>query len=73
MSKIRLKSHFYPMDNVIQTYAWGSYTSIEEIFGIENQGGQPQAELWMGAHPNGCLFWSSPTGHFPKGVFILNG
>lgn len=21
----------------------------------------------------GKLFWSSPTGHFPKGVFILNG
>ncbi|WP_428794053.1 mannose-6-phosphate isomerase, class I [Vibrio nomapromontoriensis] len=51
---IRLKSDFYPMENVINTYSWGSYTSIEEIFGIKNQDNQPQAELWMGAHPNGC-------------------
>ncbi|WP_237668842.1 mannose-6-phosphate isomerase, class I [Vibrio sp. V39_P1S14PM300] len=45
---------FYPMDNVIQNYAWGSTTSISQLFNIENPTNQPQAEIWMGAHPNGC-------------------
>ncbi|WP_375320706.1 mannose-6-phosphate isomerase, class I [Aliivibrio logei] len=48
------KHFFYPMNNVIQDYAWGSYTSIETLFDIKNTTEKPQAELWMGAHPNGC-------------------
>ncbi|GLR73166.1 mannose-6-phosphate isomerase, class I [Aliivibrio sifiae] len=48
------KHFFYPMNNVIQDYAWGSYTSIEALFDIKNTTEKPQAELWMGAHPNGC-------------------
>lgn len=45
---------FFPMTNVIQNYAWGSTTSVNQLFGIENPNGEPQAEVWMGAHPNGC-------------------
>ncbi|MGF1688578.1 mannose-6-phosphate isomerase, class I [Photobacterium japonica] len=45
---------FYRMHNIIQDYAWGSKTAIGELFGIENPTGQPQAEIWMGAHQNGC-------------------
>ncbi|OAJ95880.1 mannose-6-phosphate isomerase [Vibrio bivalvicida] len=45
---------FYVMSNVIQSYAWGSKTSLGQLFGIDNPGSTPQAELWMGAHPNGC-------------------
>ncbi len=45
---------FFLMDNVIQNYAWGSKTSIQELFSIANPDNQPQAEIWMGAHPNGC-------------------
>lgn len=45
---------FYPMSNIIQDYAWGSRTAISTFFGIENSSGEPQAEIWMGAHPNGC-------------------
>ncbi len=45
---------FFRMQNVIQDYAWGSTTSIESLFGIANPEGKPQAEIWMGAHPNGC-------------------
>jgi len=45
---------FFPMQNVIQNYAWGSKTSINELFGIDNPENKPQAEIWMGAHPNGC-------------------
>ncbi|WP_431358050.1 mannose-6-phosphate isomerase, class I [Vibrio fluminensis] len=49
-----LHSVFFPMTNVIQNYAWGSTTSVNQLFGIENPNGEPQAEVWMGAHPNGC-------------------
>ena len=45
---------FFPMQNVIQNYAWGSRTSINQLFDIDNQNNDPQAEIWMGAHPNGC-------------------
>ncbi|SHO58707.1 mannose-6-phosphate isomerase, class I [Vibrio quintilis] len=45
---------FFPMKNIIQNYAWGSTTSISCLFGIANENGEPQAEIWMGAHPNGC-------------------
>lgn len=45
---------FFPMQNVIQDYAWGSRTSINQLFDIENLDNKPQAEIWMGAHPNGC-------------------
>ncbi|MDF2152840.1 mannose-6-phosphate isomerase, class I [Vibrio sp. CAU 1672] len=49
-----ISSRFYPMRNVIQDYAWGSPTSIGQLFGTENPQGKPQAEIWMGAHQNGC-------------------
>ncbi|MCG3866127.1 MULTISPECIES: mannose-6-phosphate isomerase, class I [unclassified Photobacterium] len=48
------RSVFFKMNNVIQDYAWGSKTSIESLFGIVNPDAKPQAELWMGAHANGC-------------------
>jgi len=44
----------FKLDNVIQNYAWGSKESISHLFGIDNSAHQPQAEIWMGAHPNGC-------------------
>ncbi|KLV09614.1 mannose-6-phosphate isomerase [Photobacterium aquae] len=45
---------FFRMHNIIQDYAWGSTTSITELFGFANPEQKPQAEIWMGAHPNGC-------------------
>ncbi|CAE6918470.1 Phosphomannose isomerase type I [Vibrio sp. B1REV9] len=48
------RSMFYLMNNAIQNYAWGSKTSVNQLFGIENPAGEPQAEVWMGAHCNGC-------------------
>ncbi|MEZ9077691.1 mannose-6-phosphate isomerase, class I, partial [Vibrio cyclitrophicus] len=44
----------YKLNNVIQNYAWGSHTSLNSLFGFDNPNNEPQAELWMGAHPNGC-------------------
>ncbi|GAA2414773.1 mannose-6-phosphate isomerase, class I [Streptomyces glaucosporus] len=36
--------------NTVRPYAWGSTTAIPELLGTEPTG-EPQAELWMGAHP----------------------
>ncbi len=38
--------------NTVQPYAWGSTIAIPELLGVSNPEGTPQAELWMGAHPN---------------------
>lgn len=46
--------NFFKLQNPIQHYAWGSVTAIHDLFGIENPNQEPQAEIWMGAHPNGC-------------------
>ncbi|WP_031067714.1 mannose-6-phosphate isomerase, class I [Streptomyces sp. NRRL WC-3742] len=36
--------------NTVRPYAWGSLTALPELLGQEPTG-EPQAELWMGAHP----------------------
>ncbi|EIV8652516.1 mannose-6-phosphate isomerase, class I [Vibrio parahaemolyticus] len=46
--------NFFKLNNPIQNYAWGSKTALQELFEIENPNQEPQAEIWMGAHPNGC-------------------
>lgn len=38
------------LTNTIRPYAWGSTTAIPELLGT-GPTGEPQAELWMGAHP----------------------
>ncbi|GAA4964114.1 mannose-6-phosphate isomerase [Nonomuraea thailandensis] len=44
--------HATPMRlaTTIRPYDWGSVTALPELFGTEPTG-EPQAELWMGAHP----------------------
>ncbi|MBI3204966.1 MAG: mannose-6-phosphate isomerase, class I [Myxococcales bacterium] len=37
--------------NRIQTYAWGSHSALAELCGRPSPSAQPEAELWMGAHP----------------------
>ncbi|HEY1915821.1 MAG TPA: mannose-6-phosphate isomerase, class I [Streptosporangiaceae bacterium] len=44
------------LEPVIQHYAWGSRQAIAELQGRAAPADQPEAELWMGAHP------SSPSG-----------
>jgi mannose-6-phosphate isomerase len=41
----------FEMKNPIQTYAWGSRTAIARLLGQASPTPEPQAELWMGAHP----------------------
>ncbi|TVL88213.1 mannose-6-phosphate isomerase, class I [Streptomyces sp. SAJ15] len=38
------------LTNTVRPYAWGSTTALPELLGQEPTG-EPQAELWMGAHP----------------------
>ncbi|MEU6817331.1 mannose-6-phosphate isomerase, class I [Streptomyces sp. NPDC046860] len=38
------------LDNTVRPYAWGSSTAIPGLLGTEPTG-EPQAEMWMGAHP----------------------
>lgn len=38
------------LTNTIRPYAWGSTTALPHLLGVEPTG-EPQAELWMGAHP----------------------
>ena len=47
----RIMDRICLLKNVIQEYAWGSYTAIPELLGRDTPSSMPQAELWMGAHP----------------------
>lgn len=38
------------LTNTIRPYAWGSPTAIPTLLGVAPTG-EPQAEMWMGAHP----------------------
>ncbi|HEV2377554.1 MAG TPA: type I phosphomannose isomerase catalytic subunit, partial [Streptosporangiaceae bacterium] len=39
------------LDNQVRDYPWGSAGDIPGFLGIP-AGGEPVAELWMGAHPD---------------------
>ncbi|MDY7103163.1 MAG: mannose-6-phosphate isomerase, class I [Actinomycetota bacterium] len=40
----------HPLRNAIQPYDWGSTTAVAELMGRPPTG-EPEAEVWMGAHP----------------------
>ncbi|MFI5890819.1 mannose-6-phosphate isomerase, class I [Actinoplanes sp. NPDC051513] len=42
----------YPLTGVIRPYAWGSHTAIAELQGRPSPTEAPEAELWLGAHPD---------------------
>lgn len=41
-----------PLTNPIRPYAWGSRTAIAELLGEPSPAARPQAEMWLGAHPD---------------------
>ena len=41
----------FTLQNKIQEYAWGSHSAIAELLGLAQPSTEPQAELWLGAHP----------------------
>ncbi|UKA72446.1 mannose-6-phosphate isomerase, class I [Arthrobacter sp. FW306-06-A] len=50
----------YEIENVLRDYAWGSTTAIASLLGRPESGG-PEAELWIGAHPD-----SPSVAHVPE-------
>lgn len=52
----------YKIDNVLRDYAWGSTTAIASLLG-RPESGRPEAELWIGAHPD-----SPSVAHVPEDV-----
>lgn len=51
----------YEIDNVLRPYPWGSTTAIAGLLGRPESGG-PEAELWIGAHPDSPSLASRPDG-----------
>ena len=49
------------LEGVVKPYAWGSRTAIPELLG-RAPGAEPQAELWLGAHPQGAARVLGPDG-----------
>ncbi|WP_326765912.1 mannose-6-phosphate isomerase, class I [Streptomyces sp. NBC_01591] len=49
------------LSNTVRPYAWGSTTAIPELLGIAPTG-EPQAEMWMGAHPGAPSLLTRITG-----------
>lgn len=45
------KTAVYKIENVLRDYAWGSTTAIAGLLDRPASGG-PEAELWIGAHPD---------------------
>ncbi|MET1089330.1 MAG: mannose-6-phosphate isomerase, class I [Arthrobacter sp.] len=50
----------YEIENVLRDYAWGSTTAIAALLG-RDESGRPEAELWIGAHPD-----SPSVAHVPE-------
>ena len=46
-----MDTHLYEIENVLRDYAWGSTTAIAALLG-RPESGRPEAELWIGAHPD---------------------
>lgn len=44
-------SDVFLMKNQVRPYAWGSRTAIPTLLGAPSPSPEPQAELWVGAHP----------------------
>ncbi|MDS1271195.1 mannose-6-phosphate isomerase, class I [Lipingzhangella sp. LS1_29] len=52
------------MTNQVRPYAWGSRTEIPRLLGVSPTG-EPQAELWLGAHPAAPSMLHHPHGTTP--------
>lgn len=59
----------FVLTNVMRDYPWGSTTAIAELLGTEPSGG-PEAELWMGAHPDSPSIAATPEGPVPLDQLI---
>src|SRR3954468_8754795 len=47
-----LSASMWPLTSTVRDSPWGSRTVIPELLGQPAPSEEPQAELWMGAHPD---------------------
>jgi mannose-6-phosphate isomerase len=52
----------YPLTGIVRPYAWGSRTSLAELQGRPAPTDEPEAELWLGAHPDDPATVDRPDG-----------
>ncbi|MDX3854776.1 mannose-6-phosphate isomerase, class I [Streptomyces sp. AK02-01A] len=57
------------LSNTVRPYAWGSTTAIPELLGVAPTG-EPQAEMWMGAHPGAPSRLDRGAGEQPLSAVI---
>lgn len=55
--------------NTVRPYAWGSTTALPALLG-QPPTGEPQAELWMGAHPGAPSWVDRGEGETPLGEVL---
>lgn len=58
--------------NSIQNYPWGSRTALAGLLGRPRPSDQPEAELWMGAHPKAPSMVVTPAGERALGDVIAD-
>lgn len=47
-----MKQKIYKIQGAVQPYAWGGYSYIPQLLGIDNTEKKPFAEYWLGTHRN---------------------
>jgi mannose-6-phosphate isomerase len=52
----------YPLTGVVRPYAWGSRTILAKLQGRPAPSEEPEAELWLGAHPGDPSTVTRPDG-----------
>ncbi|MGW0547589.1 mannose-6-phosphate isomerase, class I [Streptomyces altiplanensis] len=57
------------LSNTVRPYAWGSTTAIPDLLGTAPTG-EPQAEMWMGAHPGAPSRVDRGTGEQPLSAVV---
>jgi len=53
MYYLYIMKHIYQIDGVIQPYMWGGHFFLADLTNRPTPTSEPEAELWMGAHPKG--------------------
>jgi mannose-6-phosphate isomerase len=60
----------YPLSGIIRPYAWGSRTSLASLQGRPAPTDEPEAELWLGAHPDDPAIVGRPEGSIALDTLI---
>ena len=62
----------YPLTGAIRAYAWGSRTAIAQLQGRPAPSQGPEAELWLGAHPDDPSTVTGPDGPVSLATLIAD-